>query len=191
MGHEEWRGARGRAVRIAYVSDILNVHDYRFLEKLSERDHDVWLITFSPRGEVLPAEIRRLPNIHVIHQQVELRSKWDPRRYRDVEGVLLFGFHPHNSRKTWLFRRGLRLLVIASPPAPGTSQRTRIYFTRRRTPVAVESVISIDNSRIPFRQVDDIATYYGISTNDCIKRLAQYDPIMMADAWRPLFVYDR
>jgi len=77
-------------VKIAYVSHVLSVHDYRFLKKLSESQHCVWLITYYS-GRELPANILNLPNITIIHRY--LHSKWNPRRYMDRRALRLLPYH--------------------------------------------------------------------------------------------------
>lgn len=77
-------------MKIAYVSDSLSIHDYRFLKKLSESEHKVWLITYHSEEEI-PANIQRLPNIETIHKR--LHSKCDPRRYNDKHIMGLLCWH--------------------------------------------------------------------------------------------------
>ena len=77
-------------MKIAYISHILNIHDYRFLKKLSESQHRVWLITHY-RGKQLPTNIRNLPNVEIIHGY--FRSKWNPRRYMDRQALRLLAGH--------------------------------------------------------------------------------------------------
>ena len=65
-------------MKIAYVSDVLSIHDYRFLSKLSQSQHTVSLITYYD-GADLPSAIRSLPNIEIIHRH--LPSKWELKQY--------------------------------------------------------------------------------------------------------------
>lgn len=53
-------------MRIVYLSSNLNIHDYRFLRKLSESDHKVYLITHFD-SEELPSYIKALQKIEIIH----------------------------------------------------------------------------------------------------------------------------
>jgi glycosyltransferase involved in cell wall biosynthesis len=53
-------------MRVAYVSDFLNVHDERFLKKLSAGGYDTTLVTFYPRPQI-PENLSALPNVRVVH----------------------------------------------------------------------------------------------------------------------------
>ncbi|MEA3493439.1 MAG: glycosyltransferase family 4 protein [Candidatus Margulisiibacteriota bacterium] len=53
-------------MRIIYLSSNLSIHDHRFLKKLSDSDHEVFLITHYD-GEKLPSYIQELKGINKIH----------------------------------------------------------------------------------------------------------------------------
>lgn len=54
-------------MKILYVSNILTVHDYRFLEKLSS-NHEAHLVTFKEEG--VPDNIRNIKNLNIFHKSV-------------------------------------------------------------------------------------------------------------------------
>jgi glycosyltransferase involved in cell wall biosynthesis len=63
-------------MRIAYLSRLLTIHDYRFLQKLVTSGYETWLIT-SYQGE-LPENICTLPNLQV--ERLQTLHRYDPRR---------------------------------------------------------------------------------------------------------------
>jgi L-malate glycosyltransferase len=52
-------------LRIVYLSEILNIHDERFLQKLTQRGYDTWLITYYHEPRV-PELIQRIDGLHII-----------------------------------------------------------------------------------------------------------------------------
>jgi glycosyltransferase involved in cell wall biosynthesis len=63
-------------MRIAYLSRLLTIHDYRFLQKLVTGGYETWLIT--SYQEELPENIRTLPNLQV--ERLQTLHRYDPRR---------------------------------------------------------------------------------------------------------------
>lgn len=53
-------------MRVIYLSDDLGVHDQRFLQKLTQKGYDTWLITYHHKSTV-PEAIKNLAGLHVIH----------------------------------------------------------------------------------------------------------------------------
>ena len=53
-------------LKIVYISDILSIHDFRFLKKLTEGLYDVSLITFYA-GKETPENISSLPGLKIYH----------------------------------------------------------------------------------------------------------------------------
>ena len=94
-------------VKIAYVSDVLSIHDYRFLQKLSDSQHAVWLITYF-NGSQLPSSIRTLPNIKVIHSHSP--SKWNLIQYRTLGQFKQLATHLLSRAYLRLSRNGVPLL---------------------------------------------------------------------------------
>lgn len=59
-------------MRIAYLSDELNVHDRRFLEKLGRSGRRTTLVTFYNRDASLPAWIAGVSGIDVVHHRLKV-----------------------------------------------------------------------------------------------------------------------
>jgi len=53
-------------LRIVYLSDNLTIHDERFLQKLTQRGYDTWLITYYHELSV-PEPMQRIDGLHIIH----------------------------------------------------------------------------------------------------------------------------
>lgn len=63
-------------MRIVYQSDGLNVHDYRFLAKLAQSEHDVILVTYRASG--VPASITSLPGLRILRRPLfRFNVDWD------------------------------------------------------------------------------------------------------------------
>ncbi|NOZ20033.1 MAG: glycosyltransferase family 4 protein [Planctomycetes bacterium] len=63
---------QANGLRILYTSDMLGPHDYRFIERLIERGHDVTLVTYIPdldrrNFEVSGYDVRQLEGLRVIY----------------------------------------------------------------------------------------------------------------------------
>ena len=59
---------------IAYVSSVLNIHDYRFLEKLNAAAHKVYVLSIY-KGAEIPQEIRSLSNLTIVHFRINTLAK--------------------------------------------------------------------------------------------------------------------
>ncbi len=57
-------------MNILYLSDILNIHDIRFLRKYAQSPHRVILYTFYHRSPELPDGIRNIPRLEIVHRDL-------------------------------------------------------------------------------------------------------------------------
>ena len=58
-------------MRILYLSNVLSIHDYRFLTSLVQSEHETYLLTFK---ESIPSNIRALSGLTVIHKPLFHKS---------------------------------------------------------------------------------------------------------------------
>ena len=63
-------------MRIFYVSSGLNIHDYRFLSALMERNYDVYLISYvaKKRYPEIPGIIKGIQGLKIIHRKFEFST---------------------------------------------------------------------------------------------------------------------
>jgi len=97
-------------MRICYVSSVLNIHDYRFLSALTQRNHDVYLVSYVANRQVspIPEFIRDIKGLTVISRGMALAAGhgllfpvvvWDFRR-------LLKRLKPDILHTGWVTRDG-------------------------------------------------------------------------------------
>jgi L-malate glycosyltransferase len=97
-------------MRICYVSSVLNIHDYRFLSALTQRNHDVYLVSYVASRQVspIPEFIRDIKRLTIIHRGMALAAAhgllfpvvvWDFRR-------LLKRLKPDILHTGWVTRDG-------------------------------------------------------------------------------------
>lgn len=73
-------------MRICYVSNILYMHDQRFLRKLTEAGYETWLVTY--RNDDIPAQIAEIEGLNIIH----VRPKYLRRLQKYLHGTKVFHF---------------------------------------------------------------------------------------------------
>jgi glycosyltransferase involved in cell wall biosynthesis len=63
-------------MKICYLSSILNIHDYRFLSALTQRNYDVHLVSYVANGQVspIPGFIKDIKGLTIIHKRMALTA---------------------------------------------------------------------------------------------------------------------
>jgi glycosyltransferase involved in cell wall biosynthesis len=65
-------------MRICYFSHNLNVHDYRFLSALVERNYDVYLVSYVKKKSFteIPKDIANIKNLKIIHRKYNFTQEY-------------------------------------------------------------------------------------------------------------------
>jgi glycosyltransferase involved in cell wall biosynthesis len=59
-------------MKICYLSSTLNIHDYRFLSALTQRQYDVYLVSYANRVPHIPKIIKDIKGLTIIHKRFAL-----------------------------------------------------------------------------------------------------------------------